>query len=115
MSPLLAALLLASSLCAAAGQILFKIGATNRASLFAFVNLPVIMGLGAYAMGVVLWLVALSRLPLYVVYPFTFLTMIWVGALSYFALGERPGEMALIGWAVVAVGLGIIWVASKPG
>lgn len=113
MSPFLAALLLASSLCAAGGQILLKIGATNRTSLLDFVNVPVIMGLGAYAIGVLLWLVALSRLPLYVVYPFTFLTMIWVGALSYFALGERPGELALVGWAVVAIGLGVIWVASR--
>ncbi|MCX7898828.1 MAG: hypothetical protein N2444_01845 [Methylocystis sp.] len=113
MSPSMAALLLASSLCAAAGQILLKIGATGRDSLVAFFNGPVILGLAAYAVGLLLWLVALSRLPLYVVYPFTFLTLIWVGALSYLVLGERPAPMALAGWAAVAVGLMIIWASTR--
>jgi multidrug transporter EmrE-like cation transporter len=104
------AFLLAAALCAAAGQVLFKLGATNRASLLAFINPPIIGGGALYFLGAALWVVALSKLPLSAAYPFTVLTFVLVYLASIFLLGERPAPTALFGVALVLAGLGaILW------
>lgn len=104
------ALLLTAALCAAAGQILFKLGATNRASLIAFVNPQIIGGGALYFLGAVLWVVALSKLPLSVAYPFTVLTFVLVYLASVFLLGERPAPSAVFGVLLVLAGLAaILW------
>jgi drug/metabolite transporter (DMT)-like permease len=101
------ALTIAAAL-AAAGQVLLKLGATGQTVGLALANGRVVLGLGCYALGLVLWLVALTKLPLYVVYPFTLLTsaLVLIGAVIW--LGERPSAMAWFGWAVVAIGIGLI-------
>ncbi len=103
-------LLLTAALCAAAGQILFKLGATNRTTFLAFVN-PQILGGGAlYFLGAALWVVALSKLPLSVAYPFTVLTFVLVYLASIFLLGERPTPGGIFGVALVLGGLAaILW------
>jgi drug/metabolite transporter (DMT)-like permease len=103
-------LLLVAAVCAAGGQILFKLGATNRGSLMAFVN-PQIAGGGVlYFLGAVLWVAALSKLPLSVAYPFTVLTFVLVYLASVFLLGERPSPGAIFGVALVLAGLAaILW------
>jgi multidrug transporter EmrE-like cation transporter len=102
------ALLLVAAVCAAGGQILFKLGATNRASLAAFVNPQIASGGALYLLGAVLWVIALSRLPLSVAYPFTVLTFVLVYLASVFMLGERPSAGAIVGVALVLAGLGVI-------
>ncbi len=103
-------LLLVAALCAAAGQVLFKMGAANRSSLMALVN-PQIMGGGVlYVLGAGLWVIALTRLPLSVAYPFTVLTFVLVYLASVFLLGERPAPGAILGVVLVLGGLAaILW------
>ncbi len=113
MTPALLAVLAASALCAASGQILLKLGASGREQALDFVNAPVLAGLALYAVGMALWLVALSKLPLYVVYPFTLLTLVLVGILAAALLGERPSATALIGWALIVAGVGVVWFGSR--
>lgn len=93
---------------AAAGQILFKIGATNGTSLRDFINPSIGFGLAAYAMGTVLWIVALSRLPLRVAYPFTALTFILVYFASILLLGEKFSVRGVVGTLLVLGGLSLI-------
>lgn len=113
MSPALLGALVASSCCAALGQILLKLGAQGRDSVEAMINPLVAGGLTLYALGMALWLFALSRLPLFVVYPFTVLTLALVGALGVFVLGERPNAVVMGGWALAAAGMGLIWVGAR--
>lgn len=101
-------LLLTAAVCAAAGQILFKLGAANRTSLMAFVNPQIVGGGALYFIGTVLWIGALSRLPLSVAYPFTVLTFVLVYLASVFLLGERPTPGAITGVVLVLAGLAVI-------
>lgn len=106
-------LLAASAGCAAAGQILLKLGASGRASLLEFANPTLAGGLALYGLGAALWIAALAKLPLHVVYPFTLVTLALVGALSVLVLGERPNAMALAGWAIVGVGVCVVWLGAN--
>jgi len=114
MSGTVAAVLVASCLCAAAGQALLKLGATGRLGPIEFANAHVFFGLLGYAVGLVLWMFSLSRLPLFVAYPFTLLTTLCVGVFSLVFLGERPGSLAYPGWVLVVIGLVLISAASRP-
>lgn len=101
-------LLFFSAIAAAAGQALFRTGAQGRTSLIEFVNWPLAFGLGLYGLSTVLWIYALSRLPLKNVYPFTALTFVLVYAAAVIFLGERPSWRGFVGIAVVLVGLWFI-------
>jgi small multidrug resistance pump len=102
------AVLLIAAICAAAGQIFFKLGASNRTTLLAFFN-PQIAGGGLlYFLGAVLWIWALSKVPLTVAYPFTILTFVLVYLASIIVVGERPAPAAILGVALVLAGLTVI-------
>lgn len=102
------ALLVASTLFAAAGQLLFKTGASGRLVLVDFINAPVIAGLCLYAASTLLWIYSLSRLPLKNVYPFTALTFVLVYAGAILFIGERPSWRALTGVVIVLGGLYLV-------
>ena len=102
------ALLVASTLFAAVGQILFKTGASGRVAFVDFINVPVIAGLGLYAASTLLWIYSLSRLPLKNVYPFTALTFVLVYAGAILFIGERPSWRALTGVVIVLGGLFLV-------
>ncbi|MDE2383153.1 MAG: hypothetical protein KGO53_00925 [Alphaproteobacteria bacterium] len=102
---------LASTACAASGQLLLKLGANQQESISGYVNPQVFFGLVLYVVGAALWLVALSRLPLMLVYPFTLLTFLLVGAGSAFILHETPGRMLMLGWLIIAAGLAVVSAA----
>lgn len=111
MSRTLLLLLLAGTLCAAAGQVLFKIGASGREALASFFNLWLLSGLLAYAIGTLLWIYALSRVRLTVVYPFTALTFVLVYLFGVVILREPTTAKALVGVALVLGGLFLISTA----
>lgn len=108
------ATLVAAAVFAAGGQVLLKLGATGRSSLVAFANLQVAAGLAFYMLGALLWIAALSKAPLNVVYPFTALTFALVYFASIVLLGERPTPLALAGVALVLVGLTLILWTRSP-
>lgn len=113
MNAALFALLAASAGCAAAGQILLKLGANGRDTLAGFANPTLAGGLALYGLGAALWIAALSKLPLHVVYPFTLVTLALVGALAVLVLGERPNATALAGWAIVGLGVCVVWYGAN--
>lgn len=112
MSAATVVLLLASCLLAAIGQLLFRTGAAGRADFAEFLNLHLAAGLIAYAASTVLWVVALSRAHLALVYPFTLLTFVLVGAGAVFVLGETVNRVVLLGWFVIVAGVSIVWLGS---
>ena len=98
-------ILVLGSILASAGTILLKIGAAGRMSLLSFLNAPIILGLALYGLGAVSWIYALSREKLISVYPFTVLTFTIVYATGIVGLGERPARSAIVGVALILVGL----------
>lgn len=100
--------LLAGTLLAAAGQVAFKLGATGRESLVGFLNMWIVGGLVSYGLGTLMWIFALSKLNLTVVYPFTALTFVLVYAAGVLLLGESATAMQVAGVALVLVGLFLI-------
>ena len=109
------ALIVASVILAAAGQVLMKLGMSAvgggsfAATIAAGFSEPVVLlGLVCYAASTVSWLIVLSRVPLSVAYPF--------GALSYdavvlvaLATGEHVSGLR---WLGVALIVGGIWLVS---
>ena len=96
---------------AAAGQIYLKLGATGAQTAWDFVNTRTITGLALYGVGSLLWIIALARLPLSKVYPFTILTFVLVYAASATILGEPMTPRVLAGAGLVIAGLLVITTA----
>ncbi len=96
---------------AAAGQIFFKLGAAGAHTLLDFLNRRLAAGFVLYAVGSVLWILALARLPLSKVYPFTILTFIIVYSASSVLLGERITSTVMVGAGLVLAGLIVVTVA----
>lgn len=100
--------LVVASVCAAVGQVLFKVGAVGREHWQDYVNAPLMFGLASYGAGTLLWIIALSKVPLKVVYPFTVLTFVLVYAGATLVLGERLSMRGIVGMIIVLAGLAII-------
>jgi multidrug transporter EmrE-like cation transporter len=102
--------LLLATVCAAVGQLLFKVGAGGRSDWRQMVNLPIAGGLLCYALGTLGWIFALSKLPLRVVYPYTALTfvLVYAGAIGF--LGEKVDLRAFCGVGLVLAGLFLLTV-----
>jgi drug/metabolite transporter (DMT)-like permease len=105
--------LLSSVLCAAAGQILLRLGAANRTDLLAFLNPWLFGGLFLYGLSTMLWVFVLSKLSLTVVYPFTALTIAVVYLAAIFFLGETMNAGKMLGIALIMAGLGAIWASAR--
>jgi drug/metabolite transporter (DMT)-like permease len=102
------ALLVLSALSAAGGQTLFRIGAQGRTALAQFLNWPIVVGIVLYGISTLLWIYALSRLPLKNVYPFTALTFVMVYGAAVLVLGERPTWRGFVGIGIVLTGLYLV-------
>ena len=102
------AVLLTGTLLAAVGQVAFKLGATGRESLLAFFNAWILLGLICYGIGTALWIFALSKASLTLVYPFTALTFVLVYGAGIFLLGEATSWPKLVGVGLVLAGLFLI-------
>jgi len=107
-SPLWLGLLALSAVFATTGQLLFKVGASRAQAWHDFINLTIGFGLLAYGASTALWVVALSRLPLKLVYPFTALTLVMVYVSAAIFLGEKFSVRGFMGTLLVLGGLGLI-------
>jgi drug/metabolite transporter (DMT)-like permease len=100
--------LLAGAAFGAVGQVLFKVGATSRTALADFINSWICLGLMSYGLGTLIWIYALSKAPLTVVYPFTALTFVMVYGSGILLFGEQTSVRAGLGVGLVLVGLFLI-------
>jgi drug/metabolite transporter (DMT)-like permease len=100
--------LLASAVLAAAGQLMFKVGATGRESAISYVNSWILAGLFSYLAGTMLWIYSLSKAYLTVVYPFTALTFALVYLFGILVLDEPTTLRAIAGVGLVLAGLFLI-------
>lgn len=113
-------LVLAGVLLNAAAQLLLKAG-TNRIGEFAFspenlvpvgmkvaTSAPILAGLACYAVSVVVWIMALSRVPVSVAYPMLSIGYV-VNALAASALfGESLAAQKLVGIGFIVIGVFLV-------
>jgi multidrug transporter EmrE-like cation transporter len=113
-------LVLTGVLLNAAAQLLLKAG-TNRIGEFAFslenllpigakvaTNPPILAGLACYAVSVVVWIMALSRVPVSIAYPMLSIGYV-VNALAAWALfGESLAMQKLVGIGFIVVGVFLV-------
>ena len=92
------------SISATLGQILLKIGSTEKQSFFDFINIYNICGCFCYLFSLLLWIYSLSKLPLSIVYVFTMITFVLVYIFSHLLLKESLSWFALIGIGFIILG-----------
>jgi multidrug transporter EmrE-like cation transporter len=111
---------MAGVLLNAAAQLLLKAG-TNRVGEFAFALenlLPVgskvatspfiLAGLGCYVVSVVVWILALSRVPVSVAYPMLSVGYIVNAVAAWLLFGESLGVQKLVGIGFIVVGVFLV-------
>jgi len=119
-TPLTFSLLLAGVLLNAGAQLLLKAG-TNRIGEFAFSmdNLvpigtriasspPILAGLACYGVSVVVWILALSRVPVSVAYPMLSIGYIVNALAAWWLFGESLGAQKLVGIGFIVVGVFLV-------
>jgi multidrug transporter EmrE-like cation transporter len=108
-------LVLSSVSLSAAAQTAFKLG-VNRVTLpeasgvfataLTFLFSPlVLLGLGLYGVGTVLWLFALRQMDLSLAYPFVAVSFVMVSLSGILVLGEAVNLYRLSGLALIILGL----------
>ena len=104
----------------AAAQLLLKAG-TTRVGEFAFTLenvLPVggklatsphiAAGIACYAMSVVVWILALSRVPVSVAYPMLSIGYVVNAVAAWYLFGESLGMQKLVGIAFIVMGVYLV-------
>jgi len=107
-------LLTGAAFSAAIGQLLFRVGAKGNQTLGEFINMPIILGLGFYALGTAVWIYALSQQKLVDVYAFTALTFVLVYLGGVWLLKEPIDTSTMIGVCFVLLGLYLITRTGNP-
>ena len=120
MTPLTFSLLMTGVLLNAAAQLFLKAG-TNRVGEFAFTfdnlvpigskliaNPPILAGLACYAASVVIWIMALSRVPVSVAYPLLSVGYIVNAVAAWMLFGESLGAQKLVGIGFIVIGVYLV-------
>ena len=120
MTPLTFSLLMLGVLLNATAQLLLKAG-TNRVGEFAFsienlvpigmklaLNPPILAGLGCYGVSVVVWVLALSRVPVSVAYPMLSIGYVINAVAAWMLFGESLAAQKLVGIGFIIVGVFLV-------
>ena len=120
MTPTTFSLLLTGVLLNAGAQLLLKAG-TNRVGEFSYTldnivpiglrlaaNPPILAGLACYVVSVVVWILALSRVPVSVAYPMLSLGYIVNAFAAWMLFGESLTAQKLVGIGFIVVGVFLV-------
>lgn len=110
-----AALLLATLVLLALGQVMFKYAAQGIrfSQPQTLLSVPLGLALVVYALATLAWLAVLTRMPLSVAFPFYGLTFLLVPVFARFLLGEQVGWPTYVGGGVILVGIAITVLGMK--
>jgi multidrug transporter EmrE-like cation transporter len=119
-TPLTFSLLLTGVLLNALAQLLLKAG-TNRIGEFAFsmdnlvpigariaTSPPILAGLGCYVVSVVVWILALSRVPVSIAYPMLSIGYIVNALAAWYLFGESLAVQKLLGIGFIVIGVFLV-------
>lgn len=116
------ALILVGVLLNAAAQLLLKSGTTRIGSFeFSLENAlpvgmkllsqwPILAGVTCYVVSVVVWVMALSRVPVSIAYPMLSIGYIVNAFAAYWLFGESLSAQKLVGIGVIVIG---VWLVAK--
>ena len=123
MSWLSFSLILSGVLLNAAAQLFLKAG-TNTLGIVSFstsdwfgqalrvgTNPHIIGGMFCYAFSLVVWIMALSRVPVSIAYPMLSIGYVISAIAAYFLFGESLGPTRWLGIGFIIVG---VWLVSRP-
>lgn len=101
--------ILAGVLLNAAGQLLLKAG-TNAAPLGLRLAIEphILGGLACYAVSVVVWVVALSRVPVSIAYPMLSIGYVVNAIAAWYLFGESLSPLRLAGIGVIILGVFLV-------
>jgi multidrug transporter EmrE-like cation transporter len=71
-------------------------------------NVPIIGGMFCYAISLVVWILALSRVEVSVAYPMLSIGYVVNAGFAWFLFGEAVGPQRLLGIAVIIIGVIIV-------
>ena len=120
MTPLTFSLLMLGVLLNAAAQLLLKAGTTSVGAFafsmenvgpvgFKLATSPHILGgLGCYVVSVVVWILALSRVPVSVAYPMLSIGYVVNAIAAWYLFGEALTPMRVAGIAIIVLGVFIV-------
>ncbi len=102
-------LILVGVLLNAAAQLLLKAG-TNAMPLGLRLAIEphILAGLACYVVSVVVWIVALSRVPVSVAYPMLSIGYVVNAIAAWYLLGEAVTPMRLVGIGIIVLGVFIV-------
>jgi len=109
MTALSFSLILVGVLLNAAAQLLLKAG-TNAMPLGLRLALEphILGGLACYVVSVVVWVVALSRVPVSIAYPMLSIGYVVNAIAAWYLLGESVSAMRMAGIGIIVVGVFIV-------
>jgi multidrug transporter EmrE-like cation transporter len=101
--------ILAGVLLNAAAQLLLKAG-TNAMPLGLRLAIEphILAGLACYVVSVVVWVVALSKVPVSIAYPMLSIGYVVNAVAAYYLLGEAVTPMRLAGIGIIIVGVFVV-------
>jgi multidrug transporter EmrE-like cation transporter len=102
-------LILVGVLLNAAAQLLLKAG-TNAMPLGLRLAIEphILAGLACYVVSVVVWIVALSRVPVSIAYPMLSIGYVVNAIAAWYLLGEAVTPMRLVGIGIIVLGVFIV-------
>ena len=103
------AFILTGVLLNAGAQLLLKAGTNARPLGIALAIEPhILAGLACYVVSVVVWVIALSNVPVSVAYPMLSIGYVVNAVAAYYLLGEAVTPLRLVGIGVIIVGVFIV-------
>ena len=103
------AFILTGVLLNAGAQLLLKAGTNARPLGVALAIEPhILAGLACYVVSVVVWVIALSKVPVSIAYPMLSIGYVVNAVAAYYLLGETVTPLRLVGIGVIIVGVFIV-------
>ena len=122
MTPLTFSLVMLGVLLNAGAQLLLKAG-TNRVGEFAFsadnilpigmrlaTSAPIVAGMACYVVSLVVWILALSRVPVSIAYPMLSIGYVVNAVAAWMLFGESLTAQKLVGIGFIIVG---VWLVAR--
>ena len=105
-------LVLISTILVSFAQVEFKMSWNDSAVYFSLIK-SVLLGLGMYALGSILFMLVLRKRKVTFVFPFMALSYVWVIFLSAYFFGETITLFKSLGVALIFTGVFLIYIGSK--
>lgn len=103
------AFILTGVLLNAGAQLLLKAGTNARPLGIALAIEPhILAGLACYVVSVVVWVIALSKVPVSIAYPMLSIGYVVNAVAAYYLLGEAVTPMRLVGIGIIIVGVFVV-------